>query len=243
MEAQELSELATVLSIFVDTELDVLAKGLVELVEVILILANLGEQIHALLYDVLADNFQDLVLLQCLTRDVQREVLGVNDTLDEVEVLGDKVLTVVHNEDTANIKLDVVALLLGLEEVERSTERPDISVRIARRSKKHKCSPFGDEKNGLELKLALNGKVFDGKVVLPIIGQALVECAVFLGSDLRRVASPDRLGLVELFVFNGLLLNLFGLLLLIFFIVDFFNLRLVFRLFSCLLFILNLLNT
>ena len=40
-------------------------------------------------------------------------------TLDEVEVLGDEVLAVVHDENTANVKLNVVALLLGLEEVER----------------------------------------------------------------------------------------------------------------------------
>jgi hypothetical protein len=49
------------------------------------------------------------------------QILRVDDTLDEVEVLGDEVLTVVHDEDTADVKLDVVALLLGLEEIEGST--------------------------------------------------------------------------------------------------------------------------
>ena len=96
------------------TELDVLAERLVELVEVVLILGNLGEEVHALFDDVLADDFEDLVLLQGLTRDVERQVLGVDDTLDEVEVLGNKVLTVVHDEHAANIELDVVALLLLL---------------------------------------------------------------------------------------------------------------------------------
>ena len=43
-------------------------------------------------------------------------------TLDEVEVLGDEVLAVVHDEDAANVELDVVPLLLGLEEIERRTE-------------------------------------------------------------------------------------------------------------------------
>ena len=120
-EAEELSELAAVLGVLVDTELDVLAEGLVELVEVVLVLRNLGEEVHALLDEVLADDLEDLVLLERLTRDVEREILGVDDTLDEVEVLGDKVLAVVHDEDTADVELDVVALLLGLEEIEGCT--------------------------------------------------------------------------------------------------------------------------
>lgn len=76
---------------------------------------DLREQLHALLNDVLADDLEDLVLLEGLTGDVEGEILRVNDTLDEVEVLGDDVLAVVHDEDTADIKFDVVALLLGLE--------------------------------------------------------------------------------------------------------------------------------
>ena len=105
-----------------DTELQVLSERLVELVEVVLVLSDLGEEVKALLDDVLADNLENLVLLESLTRDVKREILRVDDTLDEVEVLGDEILTVVHDEDTADVELDVVALLLGLEEIERSTE-------------------------------------------------------------------------------------------------------------------------
>ena len=120
-EAQELSELAAVLGVFVNTELNVLAERLVELVEVVLVLSDLGEEVKALLDDVLADNLENLVLLESLTRDVEREILRVDDTLDEVEVLGDEILTVVHDEDTADVELDVVALLLGLEEVEGRT--------------------------------------------------------------------------------------------------------------------------
>ena len=121
VESEELSELATVLSILVDTELDVLAEGLVELGEVVLVLGNLSEHVHALLDDVLANNLENLVLLESLTRDVEREILRVDDTLDEVEVLGDEILTVIHDEDTADVELDVVALLLRLEEIEGRT--------------------------------------------------------------------------------------------------------------------------
>jgi hypothetical protein len=107
-------------AVLVDTELDVLAESLVELGEVVLVLGDLGEELQALLDEVLADDLQDLVLLEGLTGDVEGEVLRVDDTLDEVEVLGNEVLAVVHDEDTADVELDVVALLLRLEEIEGS---------------------------------------------------------------------------------------------------------------------------
>ena len=123
VEAKELGELAAVLGVLVDTELDVLAEGLVELGKVVLVLRDLGEEVEGLLDEVLADDLEDLVLLEGLTRDVERKILRVDNTLDEVEVLGDDVLAVVHNEDAADIELDVVTLLLGLEKVEGSTVR------------------------------------------------------------------------------------------------------------------------
>ena len=104
-----------------DTELQVLAEGLVELLEVVLVLGDLLEKIKALLDNVLADDLKDLVLLERLTRDVQRKILGVNNTLYEVEVFWNDILAIIHNEDTADIELNVVALLLRLKEVEGST--------------------------------------------------------------------------------------------------------------------------
>ena len=49
-------------------------------------------------------------------------------------------------------------------------------------------------------------------MVFPVVGQALVERAIFLGSNVAWVASPDGLHLVELLVLDGLLLDLLGLL-------------------------------
>ena len=186
MEAEELSELAAVLGVLVDTELDVLAEGLVELGKVVLVLGNVGEHLHRLLDEVLADDLEDLVLLERLARDVEREVLRVDDTLDEVEVLGDEVLAVVHDKDAANVELDVVTLLLRLEEVERRA--------------------LGDEQDRLEFKLTLNREVLDREVVLPVVGERLVEGAVLLGRDVGRVASPERLRLVELDLLSDLFL-------------------------------------
>jgi hypothetical protein len=118
-----------------DTQLQVLAKRLIELGKVVLVLCDLAEEIHALLDNVLSDDLEDLVLLERLTRDVQGEILRVDDALDKVEIFGDQILTVVHDEDAADIELDVVALLLGLEEVEWRTdvhisEMPDTSGKL-----------------------------------------------------------------------------------------------------------------
>jgi hypothetical protein len=120
-EAQELGKFAAVLSVLVNTKLQVLAERFVELLEVVLVLGDLGEKIHGLLDEVFADNLKDLVLLQSFTGDVEREILRVDNTLDEVEVFRDDVLAVVHDEDAANVELDVIALLLCLEEVEGRT--------------------------------------------------------------------------------------------------------------------------
>ena len=56
VEAQELGEFAAVLSILVNTEFQVLAKGFVKLVEVVLVLRNLTEKIHTFPDDVLAND-------------------------------------------------------------------------------------------------------------------------------------------------------------------------------------------
>ena len=57
--------------------------------------------------------------------------------------------------------------------------------------------------------------MLDGKVVLPVVGERLVERTVLLLGDLGGVASPDGLGLVELLLLDLALLDLLGLLLLL----------------------------
>ena len=109
----------------VDTKLDALAKLLVELLVVVRLLGNLSEHLQALLDQVLLDDAKNLVLLETLTGDVERQIRGVDHTLDEVQPLRHELIAVVHDEDAARIQLDVVALLLGHEEVERSTTRDE----------------------------------------------------------------------------------------------------------------------
>ena len=69
-------------------------------------------------------------------RNVKREVLRVDDTLDEIEVFGDDVLAVIHDEDMMGVQLDVVAHLLGLEEVKRRTGNKTSVARERKRKKR-----------------------------------------------------------------------------------------------------------
>ncbi|KAG2005182.1 hypothetical protein GB937_009016 [Aspergillus fischeri] len=193
--AEQLGKSLAVLGIFVDTELDVLAESRVELVELLTILSNLVEELKRLLDNVLLDDLHDLVLLQSLTRQVERQILRVDNTLDEAQPLGDEVGGVISDEDTTDVELDVVLGLLGLEEIERST--------------------LGNVEDSTELKLTLDGEVLDSEMVLPVVGEGLVEGGILLLGDVGRVASPDGLGLVELLLLDLALLDSLGLLLLL----------------------------
>mmetsp|Transcript_18093 Transcript_18093/g.30891 ORF Transcript_18093/g.30891 Transcript_18093/m.30891 type:complete len:540 (-) Transcript_18093:58-1677(-) len=194
VESEEVGELLPVGGVLVDSELEVLGELLVELLVVLLVLGDLGEHLEALLDDVLLDDLEDSVLLQGLSRDVQGQVVGVDDSLHEGEPLGDEVLAVVHDEDSSHVELEVVLLLLVLEEVEGSA--------------------LGHEEEGGELELALDAEVLDGKVLLPVVGEALVEADVLVLGDVLGLPHPDGLGLVEDLVLVGDLLDLLHLLLL-----------------------------
>ena len=161
-----------------DAELEVLAELFVEFLEVLSVLADFLEELKTLLGDVLLDDLQDLVVLEILSADVEREVLGVDDTSNEAEVLGDQFLAVVHDEDSPDVELDVVFLLLGLKHVEGSA--------------------FGDEDDGFELESSFDGELLDGEMVLPVVCEAFVEVGVVFLGDLFGLLHPDGLVLVEL---------------------------------------------
>jgi hypothetical protein len=163
------------LGILVDSKLDVLGKRLVKFTERLLVLGNLLEHLNTLLDKVLADDLEDLVLLQHLSRNVEGQVLGIDNTLDKVEPLRDQVLAVVHDKHSTHIKLDVVSLLLLLKHVERRT--------------------LGDEEDRAELELSIDRRVLVSKVLFPIVGKGLVECTILLSGDIVGVSGPKWLGL------------------------------------------------
>ena len=55
----------------------------------------------------------------------------------------------------------------------------------------------------LELELALDGEVFDGKVIFPVVGETLVEVSILLLGNVVGVPRPDWLSLVQLLVWDG----------------------------------------
>lgn len=150
MVAQEFSQLFSVVRVLVDAKLDILTKLLKELLVILSVLTYLLEQLQAFLCNVLLYHLQNLVVLQVLPRNVQRQILRINHSTNEAQVFWDQFFTVVHDEHSAHVELDVVLLLLCLEHVERSSS--------------------GNEDDGFEFERALNREQFVCKLVFPVVG-------------------------------------------------------------------------
>lgn len=89
--------------------------------------------------------------------------------------------------------------------------------------------PLRNIEDRFKFELAFDGEMLDSKVVLPVVGERLVEGTILLLRDLARITCPDRFRLVELFVDLGLLLDLLRLLVFSFFlllVIDLLNFRL-----------------
>src|SRR6202050_5184056 len=102
-----------------NSEFQVPAECLMELLKVILVLSNLTKDIHTLLNDVLVNNLKNLVLLKGLMENIKGEIFRVDDTLNEVEIFKNDVFIVIHDEDI-DVKLNIAVPLLGLEDIEKS---------------------------------------------------------------------------------------------------------------------------
>merc|ERR1712151_963641 len=179
-----------------DTELQALTKLLVEFLVVIFFLCDLGKHFKALLYKVFLDHTENLVLLQSLTRDVQGQILGVDDTFNEVQPLWHEFIAIVHNEDSPHIQLNVIAFLFRFKEIERR--------------------PAWYEEKSAKLKLSFHTKVLHGEMVLPIVGERLIKACVLLVGHILRLTHPKWFVFIELFPFVRNLLDLLGLFLFLF---------------------------
>merc|ERR1712137_298720 len=101
--SHELSDLGAVRGVFVHAKLEALAELLVELFIIILLFGNFGEHLEAFLDEILFDHAENLILLQGFTGDVEWQILGVNDALNKVQPLWHEFVTIIHDEDAANI--------------------------------------------------------------------------------------------------------------------------------------------
>ncbi|KAL9325475.1 hypothetical protein ACSQ67_006120 [Phaseolus vulgaris] len=68
--------------------------------DLLLIRGNFEKSSTHFLTKFFADDFQDLVLLQHFSRNVERKVLGIHNTLNKAEILRNQLFTVVHDEDS-----------------------------------------------------------------------------------------------------------------------------------------------
>ena len=71
MESEEIGNLGSVGRVLVDSKLQVLRELFIELLVVFLVLLDLSKHLKALLNDVLLDDFQDFVLLEGFSGNVQ----------------------------------------------------------------------------------------------------------------------------------------------------------------------------
>ena len=72
----------------------------------------------------LGDGLQLAVLLQHFTGNVQGQVRGIHQTLDEAEVIRQQVLAVIHNHNAAGVELQPLLKVLGVV-VERHLTRDE----------------------------------------------------------------------------------------------------------------------
>ena len=110
MDAQRHRNLCAVRGVLVDTELHVLPELHVTLMLMIFILRDQAVISKNLLARFLLMTRNIFVLLQCRTRNVEAQVLGVDDALELVEPFRHQCLTAGPDEGTAHIQLDIVSL-------------------------------------------------------------------------------------------------------------------------------------
>ena len=129
------------------------------------------------------------ILLQDLAADVQRKVFAVDDAADEAQVLRQKLLGVVHDEDALHVELDA-GLVVGLVEIERSL-RGDV------------------EERGV-LKASFGFGVEPEERIFPIAGDGFVEFLVVFVLELTFRATPESTGDIDLLGGAGFDRLLFG---------------------------------
>ena len=81
-----------------------------------------------LLFKVLRNDLEQMILLQGFTGDVQRQVGGIHQPLDKAEIVGQQIGAFVHDQHAVGIKLQTLFKLLGVIVIRRV--RRDIQQRI-----------------------------------------------------------------------------------------------------------------
>mmetsp|Transcript_81451 Transcript_81451/g.244298 ORF Transcript_81451/g.244298 Transcript_81451/m.244298 type:complete len:522 (-) Transcript_81451:180-1745(-) len=178
VETQQLRNLLPVLLVLVHAQLEVLREGAIEGRVLGIVLRQLVEQVERLAHHLLAQQpHQPRRLLQHLARDVKRQVVRVDDALEERKPLGAQLVAVVGDEDAPHIEPQAAPL--------------------ARLVKDVKWRVLGHIEQALDTNLALHLKMLHREMGRPRVREALVELGVVVVGQLRRWLQPNGRLLVE----------------------------------------------
>jgi hypothetical protein len=83
METEQIGDFGSVCSVFVDSEFKIFRELFVEFLVIFLILGDFSKHLKTLLDDVLPHDLENFVLLEGLTRDVEWQVLRIDNTLNK----------------------------------------------------------------------------------------------------------------------------------------------------------------
>ena len=143
-----------------------------------LVLHQLGQHVEHALGEATADGIDFRILLQQLTRHVQRQVARVDDAFYEAQVLWQELLGVVHDEDAAHIKFaDLVSGIALPQPSKRRTTRDVEQARV--------------------FALAFDLVVAPGERICVVVTDVLIELLVFLVLDFGTGQCPQGLGFVD----------------------------------------------
>ena len=134
------------------------------------VLHELDQLALDLFLDVVGDDLQLPVVLEHLPGDVQGDIGGVHDALDEAEVVGQQVRALLHDHHPGGVELQAL-LKVGGEVVHGHLA--------------------GDVQQGLVLDGPLGGDVDGQQGILPVAELGLVEVVVLLLGDLALGPLPD----------------------------------------------------
>ena len=143
-----------------------------------------------LLFEVRCDELELAVMLEHFTRNVEAQILRIDDAAYKAEAVRQQLLAVFHDHDARRIQLQALLEILRVEIIRRSGR--DIQQRLIR----HRA---------LDAHMNRRNRVFKVEELL------LVEIVVFLGGDVLLRPLPERHHRVERLVLRvGLILGLLG---------------------------------
>ena len=142
-----------------------------------LVLPQLADGLERLLDREVADRLDLPVVLEDLARHVQREVLAVDDPLQEAQPFRQQRLPVVHDVDPLHVELHALRDPFPVIQIERG--------------------PGGDEQQHAGVERALHRGRDGRERVVPVVGEVAIELVVLVVGDVAARAGPDRLHRVE----------------------------------------------